>query len=220
MQGQLLSVDEPMIFDVGANIGQTAAIYRKLFPGAVIHCFEPFRPSFERLVHSVGRDTGIEAHLLALSNSSGTAKLQVNRSIDTNSLLPSDEQASQYWGENLLDTEDEVEVETATLDEFCEQHKISCIHVLKLDVQGAEYAVLEGAETILNRQGVDIVYMEMIMAPTYVGQRRLLDYLQLLDSKGYVLFNLYDPADSNGRIIQSDIIFVSSRCLQQYEQSV
>jgi len=37
------------IFDIGANIGQTSAVYANLFPEAVIYAFEPFPDPFEQL---------------------------------------------------------------------------------------------------------------------------------------------------------------------------
>ena len=52
-------------------------------------------------------------------------------------------------------------------------------------MQGAEYAVLEGAREMLTAQRIDVIYMEVITAPTYVGQRELHDYLALLHGRGY-----------------------------------
>jgi hypothetical protein len=63
-----------------------------------------------------------------------------------------------------------------------------------------------------------MIYAEVIIAPTYVGQRRLVDYLSLLSVKGYELFDLYNSTRRYGRLIQSDIIFVSADVLEQYER--
>ena len=57
----------------------------------------------------------------------------------------------------------------------------------------------------------------MITAPTYVGQRELHDYLALLDARGYQLFDFYNPARRDGRLIQADVIFVSSDLSDRYE---
>ncbi|MET0168053.1 MAG: hypothetical protein ABW318_24070, partial [Vicinamibacterales bacterium] len=46
VQRELIRADEPLIFDVGAHHGSVARTYRRLFPGALIHCFEPFPDSF------------------------------------------------------------------------------------------------------------------------------------------------------------------------------
>ncbi len=142
----------------------------------------------------------------------------MNRNAETNSLLPSDAQAARYWGEGVLETEGQVEVRLQTLDGFCAERSIGRIDVLKLDVQGAEYEVLEGADALLSARRIGVIYTEVIIAPTYVGQHRLLDYLALLSAQGYELFDLYNPTRRNGRLIQSDIVFVSADVLERYER--
>jgi FkbM family methyltransferase len=217
VQQRLVTKDKPVIFDVGANVGQTALRYRSLFPGAAIHCVEPFGPSFEQLGKAVGRDPNVVLHRVALAASSGSARLNVNLSAATNSLLESDARASHYWGGGLLETQSTVEVATRTLDELCAERNIAHVDVLKIDVQGAEYAVLEGARRLLTGQRIDLIYMEVIMAPTYVGQRELQDYLVLLASSRYRLFDFYNPARRDDRLIQSDVIFVSADFLDAHE---
>jgi FkbM family methyltransferase len=219
VQRRLVKADSPVIFDVGANVGQTALRYRSLFPRAVLHCVEPFGPSFEQLNKALDGDSNVVLHRLALAAASGSARLNVNTSAATNSLLQSDARAARYWGRGLLDTERTVEVVTRTLDELCAERNIRHIDVLKIDVQGGEYAVLEGARDLLSAQRIDLIYMEVIMAPTYVGQRELRDYLTLLGSSRYRLFDFYNPARRDDRLIQSDVIFVSADCLDAYERA-
>jgi FkbM family methyltransferase len=216
---ELVDSTAPVIFDVGANVGATAERYRALYPQGAIHCFEPYPPSFAALSAALSADRLVSLHRLALSSARGSGVLNVNRNAETNSLLPSDAHAAQYWGEGLLETLSKVEVALQTLDGFCDEHSIARIDVLKLDVQGAEYSVLEGADALLSARRIGMIYMEVIIAPTYVGQRRLVDYLSLLSAKGYELFDLYNPTRRNGRLIQSDIIFVSAEVLERYERS-
>jgi len=215
---QLIETEAPMIFDVGANVGATALRYRDLFPAATIHCFEPYPPSFLRLSAALAGDHHTSLHPFALSSAPGRASFKVNRNAETNSLLASDGSAERYWGTGLLETEGEIEVDVRTLDLFCTDHDVARVNVLKLDVQGSEYAVLEGATDMLAAQRIDLVYAEVIIAPTYVGQRSLVDYLALLSAQGYELFDLYNPTRKNNRLIQTDIIFVSGALLARYER--
>lgn len=82
----------------------------------------------------------------------------------------------------------------------------------------AQYRKLfpEGALQLLAAQQI-VIYMGMIMAPTYVGQHDLKDYLGLLSSHGYLLFDFYNPVRKDARLIQSDLIFVSAALLDKYE---
>ena len=214
---KLVTNPAPVIFDVGAHVGETAARYRALFPGALIHSFEPFPQSYGSLVAAFRADPRVVPHNVAVAETTGAAKLRVNRASVTNSLLESDRRGEDYWGKNLLDTEGELSVKTLALDDFCREQRIEHVDVLKIDVQGAEYAVLAGARGLLERHAVDLIYLEMIMAPSYVGQRKYHYYLTSLDALGYELFDLFNLGRRNGRLIQSDGIFVASEVLDRYE---
>ena len=64
------------------------------------------------------------------------------------------------------------------------------------------------------------MYFEMITAPTYVGQPELHDYLELFHSRGYGLFDFYNPVRKNGRLLQTDNIMVSAQFLASTRGSV
>ena len=67
-------------------------------------------------------------------------------------------------------------------------------------------------------QAIDVVYFELITAPTYVGQTELHEYLALFRSRGYELFDFYNPVRKNGRLLQTDNIMVSGQFLARYER--
>ena len=64
---------------------------------------------------------------------------------------------------------------------------------MKLDVQGAEFAVLQGAQEVLSRQRVSLIYTEIILCPTHEQQHKLHEYLAFLDAHGYELLDFYNP---------------------------
>lgn len=214
---RLVQNPAPIIFDVGAHVGDTVARYRALFPGALIHCFEPYPPSFERLVAAHRGDSRVVPHASAVGEVGGTATLHVNRSAATNSLLASDGRGGRYWGEGLFDTEGEVTVSSVALDDFCEAQRIQHIDILKIDVQGAEYAVLAGAQRLLERHAIDLVFMEVNLAPAYTGQRKYHHYFSSLDALGYELFDLFNLARHDRRLVQTDVMFVTPALLTRYE---
>jgi FkbM family methyltransferase len=208
----------PIIFDVGAHVGLAASRYRELFPRATIHCFEPFPESFEQLKSSVGELQPIEFHPVALASTDGQAEFSVNRNSATNSLLPSDQEAARYWRNDAPKTTGRLAVPTRTLKSFAREHSISRIDILKMDVQGGEYDVLQGAADLLTQQAIGLIYMELITAPTYVGQHRMREYLELFDGAGYELFDFYNFGRRNGRLIQTDVIVVNAETLGQFER--
>jgi len=210
VQRELIQVQAPVILDIGAYVGQVTAEYRRLFPLASIHCFEPFHESFQILLKNVEGDSRTFCHNIALSNQKGSAVLNVNLSSSTNSLLPSDRNASSFWGEGVLDTTSQIKVDTTTVDIFCQESSISHIDILKMDVQGAEYSVLSGAKEMLSNHNISLIYTELILCPTYKGQCQLHEYLSLFDSFDYNLLDFFNPVRRNNRLIHTDAIFVCS----------
>jgi FkbM family methyltransferase len=209
VQRQLIQRESPMIFDIGAHIGTVTQEYRSLFPDATIHSFEPFSSSYVSLERRFSQDGNIFPHQVAVCENTNKQTLYSNRSAPTNSLLSRDSLADALWGQGLLDTSSKIEVESTTIDCFCAENDIRAIDILKIDIQGAELRALQGAEDMLSRQAISLIYLEIIIGETYVEQPRFLEYIQRLDSYGYELFDLYNPVHRYMRLIQTDAIFIN-----------
>jgi FkbM family methyltransferase len=167
------------IFDVGANIGQTARRFRTAFPKAVIHCFEPVEETFHTLTHNLARDHSIFCHRLALSDRAGDAHIFVTENSSTCSLLTPD----QFVREEL--------VTVATVDTFSAAQGIARIDLLKIDAEGNDLNVLRGAEGMLSRSDVAFVLAEVGFTPG--DDRHVLfdDVRDLLSPYGFRLFGIY-----------------------------
>lgn len=215
VQKELIRNRNPMIFDVGAHFGTVTKKYRELFPLASIYAFEPFPQSFEKLRQNTADDAHTSVHNLAISNKNDVLFLNANANAATNSLLPTDTKGGSYWGAGLLDTIEQLQVNAISIDSFCEEKSISKVDILKLDIQGVEFLALTGAKKMLSNQLISLIYSEIIMAPTYKGQRKLHEYLSLLDSLGYEFFDLYNPLKKHMELIQADIIFLSNSFKQE-----
>jgi FkbM family methyltransferase len=210
VQASLVTKKNPVIFDGGANRGNTCARYRKLYSGATLHLFEPFPESFRVLKQRFESVPSVNLNEAALSDAEGVVSLNSNAFDVTNSLLKSDPLADQSWGEGVLNTRSTLQVSTTTIDAYCQARSIRAIDILKLDIQGSELLALRGAGSMLENRRVGLIYMELILGPTYIGQPRFEDYLHFFGEKGYVLLDMFNPIRSNFRLIQSDVIFVPS----------
>src|SRR4051812_11623464 len=120
----------PVIFDVGAHVGETSTEYRRLFPDAKIYAFEPFPGSFLALKRSFSEDGNITVLELALSDYSGDTILFSNKATGTNSLLKTGASAELYWGD-MVRTKDSISVKVETLANFCGNHSIDRIDILR-----------------------------------------------------------------------------------------
>jgi FkbM family methyltransferase len=217
VQRLLLTKQAPMIFDVGANVGDVTRQYRGLFPSAVIHSFEPFPNSFKLLKQGTANDNNVFVHQLAISDKKARLALHSNAADVTNSLLPTDSRANTYWGEGMLETQHDVEVACTTIDFFCGEQGISEIDILKLDIQGAELLALTGAKTMLSKEAISLVYSEIITVPTYEGQAKLHEHLQFFDSLGYELFDIYNPTKKSMQLIEVDALFINRAVKKAWE---
>lgn len=211
VQKQLLSQRQrPVIFDVGANVGKMTKEYRRAFPSAVIHAFEPFPASFASLREHAAIGTNTFAHQLALTNRAGICLFNCNVKAETNSLLATDPRYTDAWESGWLETQEQIEVQTGMIDGFCSEHAIPAIDLLKMDIQGAEMLALDGAKAMLSRQAISLIYMEIIIASAYQGQPALSDYLDYMHGINYHLFDFYNQSRRDLQLVEVDALFVSS----------
>lgn len=200
--------NELVIFDVGAYVGDVAATYKKMFPQSSIHCFEPFPDSFQKL-NNLCRDESIKAHQIAFSNKKGKTTFHTNVDLSCNSLLPPTEgEFKCYSAKSIKDGE--IQVETDTIDNFCADAGISGIDILKMDVEGAEVKVLEGASRMLSNQAIKLIYSEVMFIPHYTGGCLFHELAAHLGKYGYTLLNFYHLRSAkNGQLRWGNAIFLS-----------
>jgi FkbM family methyltransferase len=167
---------ESVFFDVGANIGQFIAISSKYIPQNQIYAFEPNPLVFKRLTRLFKR---VHVHRVALSNSNGNATLNIpsesGKSLDTRGSLL--EFGHQVTGMTF-------KVPTKTIDTFIAENRVSRIDLIKIDVEGFEKAVLEGAVNALEK------YKPVIIAEIdrYHYSDSLTDIFNFIDSLNYTPF--------------------------------
>jgi FkbM family methyltransferase len=198
------------IFDVGAFIGDISRAYVNIFPTAHVYSFEPFSRSFEQLMANMVAYPNVHVYNIGLSDIAGRQVFYTNTFAPTNSLLEPDPAANKTWGNGVVRGRAAAECEFTTLDEFIEKNNIARIDILKIDVQGAETRVLDGAKNALKDGRIALIYSEIITMPTYKGQERLWQILRTFDEYGMDLHNIYNFSfESNSeRLRQFDAIFV------------
>jgi FkbM family methyltransferase len=210
----LARVDVRCILDVGANIGQTAQHYRKLFPDATIHSLEPFPGVFRILSESCAGDPAIRPHCLALADTDGARRFYVSEHDEWGALSPVAPDAADLMGIGgfAIATRSEIEVSTVTLEHFCAEQGIGSIQILKLDIQGAELSALRGAEGLLAGRSIDLIYSEVLFKKLYDEQCSFYDLGQFVEGHGYPLYGLYNHRiGKHDALTVADAIWVSPR---------
>lgn len=148
-------INQGEILDIGANIGFSAVGFRKMGLTSHIRCFEPnyfLSEIIERIVHQIGN---VDVHNIGFSDAAGTLKLYVPF-VDG---LPIHQEASinlQHFSEPFIVNRlhgygstvqlVELDAEIKTLDSLDLDASF-----IKIDVEGAEGAVLRGAARTIDR---------------------------------------------------------------------
>jgi FkbM family methyltransferase len=147
---------QPVIFDVGANVGQFAREAHAAWHGrARIICFEPSREAFRRLTATVSSLAGIELVPIAVGDAPGDARLYTD---GVASGLASLYRRPGFAAANGGASSEPVAV--TTIDRHCAQHGIEYVSYLKLDIEGHELAALAGAAEMRAGGRIDCIQFE------------------------------------------------------------
>jgi FkbM family methyltransferase len=208
-QRRLIDKEAITILDVGAHFGMVTGRYKELFPQATVYALEPFPESFLKLQKNTQGYGKVHPINIGLTDRAGLLPLHDNTLSATNSLLDPDEAAEETWGLGTVKSKGTVMCSFDTLDHFTAEKGIEFIDILKLDVQGLESRILDGAEACLASKRIGLIYSEIIIMPTYKGQKPFWEVLRRFDQCGMVLHNIYDLSIVRGRLRQVDAIFIS-----------
>ncbi len=169
-----------VIFDVGANAGIYSLAALAAQPAAVVHAFEPTPEIAARLRATAGlnRLAQLHVHEAAVLDENGFASLYDCRG-----------ESGTNEGMNFVRTgltgPGARRVEAVRLDQFCQEHAIDRIDLLKLDIQGQEHAALAGAGELLRKGRIGTVLTELNWASGPGSICPAAESIRMLDDAGY-----------------------------------
>ena len=194
------------VLDIGANTGQFArALRRAKFDGDIVSV-EPLSAAFDELREHTARDPRWTAQRAAVSDRPGTLTLNVAANSVSSSALPIlDRHTVAAPASRYVTTENVV---ATTVDALVDEHGlVPETTLLKIDVQGYEQSVLDGAVETLPRFGA--VRTELSLVPLYDGQALLPELVARLGEQGLELWfvepGFTDPVTR--RLLQLDGMF-------------
>jgi FkbM family methyltransferase len=183
------------VLDVGAHHGETIERILRAFPKANVIAFEPHPATFAVLAGRFGHDSRVTLHNIALDAERRTAELFEYPASTISSLFPNARYAAAY--EKLTGS---VSVTCAPLDD---ELFTDAIDVLKIDTEGNELRVLQGASKLLARRAIRFIYLEfndLLEKPGYTGGA-LLPIAEFLGPFGFQFVATYtDYIKTNGAL--------------------
>jgi len=142
------------IFDIGAHIGLSTKKFLNDFPQATIFSAEPSKRNFDSLLITIQQNQRVSAHPIAFGDTDSKADLYHSERSQCNSL-------NTPW--KYTGTSETVNIRK--IDTFCREKGIDRINILKIDTEGHELSVLKGAEKMLKKGKIDIIYVECGFKP-------------------------------------------------------
>jgi FkbM family methyltransferase len=196
-----------LVLDVGANTGQFASEIRHCGYAGRIVSFEPLSQAHGHLRQSSAGDSKWEAYpRCALGDHNGDVEINIARNSESSSILPMLDSHRTASPDSAYDGKEIVPIKT--LDAVAGQYlKDVRAPFLKIDTQGFEWQVLDGArETLPHIKGI---LVELSLVPLYEGQHLWREVTDRLETEGFTLW-AFTPVFSDqasGRTLQVDGIF-------------
>lgn len=150
----------PIVFDVGANEGDTTIQFLNVLPGAHVHLFEPNPVTYSRLRARFSDSKNIVLNHCGVGNSSGHLTLYdfKGRGSERASFLQ--ESFSELLGAKSAEIR-QATVRMVSIDGYCSSHGIESIDFMKVDVEGFEKFVLGGASDLIAARRIGIIQLEI-----------------------------------------------------------
>jgi len=198
-----------VLFDVGANCGQSAVEYSRCFPRARIYCFEPVRSTFLELCDRTSGMSHVQCHNVALGSTRGSARMVVDEKSELSFVVEGDPVSV-----NDVRLED---VRMETLDHFCDEEKLEHIDLLKIDTEGQDLEVLRGGARLIDEMRISVLQVEAGVSRSNNRHVAFEAFREYLEPRRYALFGLYEQVhewvDMKPHLRRVNAVFISSRII-------
>ncbi len=171
---QAVLKDGDCVVDVGANIGYVSLVCVKCIGEGVVYAFEPSAVTFNYVEQIAVQVKQIKPNQLAITNRSGSIRFIDEAYSDTSHIAESQDPRGYL-------------VECCTIDAWAATHKIERIDFIKVDAEGHDVQVMEGAGEVIKRHQPLIEFE----AVTQVDVTQINDILQsLAHTAAYKIFRV------------------------------
>lgn len=165
--------DPKIIFEIGAREAADSVYMKEHFPNTEVYAFEAHPGCFEKHKNNDNLKN-INYYNIAMWNKKTTLKFH-DKNIDSG--ISSFRDRGQIYGSNTF------QLETMTPFDFCIQESINIIDILKIDVEGCSYEILEGFKELIN--SIKFIHVETERAEHFEGQWIEEDVFKLLEKNNF-----------------------------------
>jgi FkbM family methyltransferase len=176
-----------LVMDVGANLAEVALhMAERVRPAGKVYAFEPISHIYQRLLVHISQNqqnSTVQTFSLALANQNGPMPIAF---ADVNA---NHQGMASLVNLNKDALSEKSTVFTQTIDDFTEEHRISRIDFMKIDVQGGEWLLLEGGHKVFAELGPDLLIEVSPFELQDLGKNGR-DLVAFVESFGYRVYEL------------------------------
>ena len=187
----LLKSESPICFDVGANEGQTIKLLQEVFRSPRIYAFEPSSEVFTKL-RSRRYRSDVFLYNFALGRQNSQEEFINYEDSRLSSFFPLSTDEESQFGHLKIKAKESVEIKT--IDWFLTRYQINEIDLLKIDTQGYDLQVLQGASESFRRGSIKNVYVELNFLKLYENQADAQQITRFLTEHNFHLVDYYEKS--------------------------
>lgn len=176
-----------VIFDIGANIGGMTFRFAQLTPSGHVFAFEPTDYAFHKLKHNIALNPELAQRITPLQVfvSDQTRTHHHIRAYASWKVDGSVVQKHPLHGGTIKAADS---IPAISVDDFCLEHAITQVDLIKIDTDGHEFNVLKGAREAL-AEHLPVVIFEMGLYVLKEQNVTFAQYFEYLSAFGYKLIN-------------------------------
>jgi FkbM family methyltransferase len=198
-------------FDVGANLGNYSILLSQLVGiDGKVYTFEPTSTIFSALESRIEAENCQNVSIFRQAVFSENTQIEFHRFPDEysvwNSIGIPDMDVPNHPGNKVPIIGTEI-VDTIMLDSFCQAHQIEQIDYLKIDVEGAEIHVLNGAQELLQKQSIRLIQFEISQKMLEGMNQEARPIFDLLSSYGYECHRIQADGQIGERVFDSNAFY-------------
>lgn len=213
-----IKIDEnPVIFDVGGNKGQSVTKFKKIFKKPIIHTFEPIESEFKIIKEKFKNDENVKLNNYALGEARGEKDFNISAQTGASSFNKINmnsrwiEVRSKEYKTSINKFVSSTKVKISTLDDYFLNNNVDKIDLLKIDTQGYEDKVLEGSMSTLKRNKVKAIVTELMFDNVYDKYFTFSDIEKYLLPNDFRMVGIYLSSNSifENLTFFADIIYLN-----------
>ena len=220
----LIDIDNPTIFDLGANNGKSTVDFKNIWSNSVIHSFEPQQECWNEFNKNLKHcdDGSVILNKVAVGNVSDNSKRFYTHDISTG--LAGFNKINTKSGDSIDinklkqgGVNHERNVQVIRLDNYINDNNIEMVNLVKIDCQGFEPEILEGFGNRLS--DVEVVVTELMLYDLYERSLSFSEIEKFLIPNGFQLYDITHIAKNpmNGRTDWVDVLYLNTTRRKYYD---